>query len=252
VAPIRIIPRLDVKGSNVVKGIQFEGLRVVGKPGELARKYYNEGADEMLFMDIVASLYGRNNILSVVEEAAREIFVPMTVGGGIRTLDDIVAVLRSGADKVAINTAAITRPDFLREAANTFGSQCIVLSIEAKRQPGGLWEAYTDNGRERTGREVMDWVSQAVDLGVGEILVTSVDCEGQRKGFDMVLISEIRRRVSVPVIAGGGAGSADHVIGLATQGHADAVCCASIFHYGTCTLPQLKQSLSESGIEVRP
>ncbi len=249
--PTRIIPRLDIKGQNVVKGIQLEGLRIVGKPGEMAMRYYEQGADEILFMDIVASLYGRNNILSVVEEAARDIFVPLTVGGGIRTLDDIVAVLRSGADKVAINTAAINDPGFLKEAARAFGSQCIVLSVEAKHQPEGNWEAYTDNGRERTHRDVLDWVVEAEALGVGEILVTSVDREGTRKGFDTALMAEVRSRVGVPVIACGGGGEAEHVWGILKEGVADAVCCASIFHYGTCPLPELKRSLDDAGVAVR-
>lgn len=248
---IRIIPRLDIKGPNVVKGLQLEGLRIIGNPGELARRYYTEGADEILFMDIVASLYGRKSILSVVEEAARNIFVPLTVGGGIRTLEDIVAVLRSGGDKVAINTAAINNPQFLNEAAVAFGSQCIVLSVEAKRQPDGHWEAFTDNGRERTYRNVLDWVTEAEELGVGEILVTSVDHEGMRKGFDENLLREIHGRVRVPVIACGGAGGPEHVEALLRGPCADAVCCASIFHYGTCTVPELKNHLAEQGIEVR-
>lgn len=248
--PVRIIPRLDIKGPNVVKGVHLEGLRVVGKPGELTRRYYRDGADEIVFMDIVASLYGRNNILSVVEETARDVFVPLTVGGGLRTLDDIRAALRSGADKVAINTAAIKRPEFLTEAARTFGSQCIVASVEAKRRDGG-WEALTDNGRELTGVDVLDWVVEAERLGAGEIMVTSVDQEGTRKGFDVALLGEVRRRVRLPVIACGGAGEAEHVAALIDEGCADAICCASIFHYDTCPLPQLKQILAYGGREVR-
>ena len=200
-APVRIISRIDIKGSNVIKGIHLEGLKVVGKPGEMARRYYEQGADEIFYMDVVASLYGRNGILSVVEEAAREIFVPMTVGGGIRSVDDIVAALRSGADKVAINTAALKRPEFLSEAARAFGRQCIVLSVEAKRREAGTWEALTDNGREQTGVNVIDWVTQAQERGAGEILVTSVDMEGTQKGFDIELLKAIRDAVSVPVIA---------------------------------------------------
>ena len=182
----RLIARLDIKGSNVIKGIHLEGLRIVGQPGPMARRYYDEGVDEIIYMDTVASLYGRNNILPVVEDAARDIFVPLTVGGGIRTIDDIVAALRAGADKVAINTAAIARPDFLREAAETFGTQCIVLSVEAKRRSEERWEVLTDNGRERTGVDVLKWVAEAEQLGAGEILVTSVDAEGTRRGFDHV------------------------------------------------------------------
>lgn len=249
--PVRIIPRLDIKGPNVIKGIHLEGLRLAGNPGELARRYYDQGADEILYMDVVASLYGRNNILSVVEEAARDVFVPLTVGGGMRTLDDIVAALRSGADKVAINTAAVARPDFLREAAEAFGSQCIVLSVEAKRRGPGKWEVLTDNGRETTGRDVLDWVSEAEALGAGEILVTSVDTEGTGKGFDIELAAEVRRRVRVPVIACGGAGSARHVADLLIAADCDAVGCATIFHFDKCPLPVLKSALADSGIAVR-
>ena len=249
--PLRIIARLDIKGPNVVKGIHLEGLRVVGTPENLARRYYSDGIDEIVYMDIVASLYGRNNILSVVEAAAREIFVPLTVGGGIRTVDDIVAALRSGADKVAINTAAIARPQFIREAAEAFGSQCIVLSVEAKRREGGWWEALTDNGREQTGVKVLDWVAEAERLGAGEVLVTSVDQEGTKKGFDLELMEEIYRRVRIPVIACGGAGSPDDVAVLFSQQHADAACCATLFHYNLCSVPALKQSLKGRGVEVR-
>ncbi|MEE9209876.1 MAG: imidazole glycerol phosphate synthase cyclase subunit [Kiloniellales bacterium] len=250
-APIRIIARLDIKGPNVIKGVHLEGLRVLGKPGEMARRYYAEGADEIVYMDVVASLYGRNNILSVVEEAARDIFVPMTVGGGIRTLEDIVSALRSGADKVAINTAATKCPEFLRDAAEAFGSQCIVLSVEAKRRGPGKWEALSDNGRERTGLDVLGWVVEAESLGVGEVLVTSVDMEGTRKGFDVELIASVRERVRVPVIACGGAGGADHVNRLLDGSHCDAVCCASIFHYDLCPIPDLKRKLSAEGQAVR-
>lgn len=249
--PARIIARLDIKGPNVVKGVHLEGLRVVGKPSELARRYYEQGIDEIVYMDIVASLYGRNNILAVVEEAARDVFVPFTVGGGIRSLDDIVATLRSGADKVAINTAAVARPSFLHEAAEALGSQCIVLSVEAKRRAPGKWEALTDNGRETTGVDVLDWVVEAERLGAGEILITSIDQEGTKKGFDAELIAAIHERVRVPVIACGGAGTPDHVRDLIETGMADAVACASIFHYGTYPVPALKEHLSSHGITVR-
>lgn len=249
--PVRLIARLDIKGPNVVKGVHLEGLRIVGKPGELARRYYEQGIDEIIYMDIVASLYGRNNILAVVEEAARDIFVPLTVGGGIRSLDDIVAALRSGADKVAINTAAIARPAFLQEAAEALGSQCIVLSVEAKRRGDGKWEALTDNGRETTGVDVLDWVVEAERLGAGEILVTSVDQEGTKNGFDDALIAAVHKRVRVPVIACGGAGTAEQVRGLAETGTVDAIACASIFHYGTCPVPALKADLARHGVTIR-
>ena len=250
-APIRIIPRLDIKGENVVKGVRLEGLRVVGKPDDFARRYYAEGADEILFVDIVASLYGRNNILGVVERAAREIFVPLTVGGGLRTLDDIAGALRAGADKVSINTAGLRRPAFLAEAAERFVSQCIVLNLEAKRRGPGQWEPLTDNGRETTGRDALAWVEEALALGVGEILVTSVDQEGTRKGFDLDLVGEVRKRAKVPVIASGGAGAAEHVADCFRAADADAAACAAIFHYGVVPLPALKSALAMAGVVVR-
>lgn len=250
-APARIIARLDIKGSNVIKGIHLEGLRVVGQPGELSRRYYAQGIDEIVYMDVVASLYGRNNILGVVEEAARDVFVPMTVGGGIRTLKDVRDVLRSGADKVAINTAALARPGFLREIAESFGSQCVVLSIEAKRKERGHWEAYVDNGREPTDRDVLEWAQEAEAMGIGEVLVTSVDREGTRKGFDLELIEAVHDRVRVPVIASGGSGKADHVAEILRNGSAEAICCASIFHYEDCSVGDLKAALSASGLDMR-
>lgn len=250
-APIRIIPRLDIKGENVVKGVRLEGLRVVGKPDDFARRYYADSADEILFIDIVASLYGRNNILGVVERAAREIFVPLTVGGGLRTLDDIAGALRAGADKVAINTAGLRRPAFLAEAAERFGSQCIVLNVEAKRRGPGRWEALTDNGRETTGRDALAWVEEALVLGVGEVLITSVDQEGTKKGFDLELVAEVRKRAKVPVIACGGAGSVEHVADGFRVADADAAACASIFHYGVVPLPKLKVELARIGVTVR-
>jgi cyclase len=217
----------------------------------MARRYYEQGADEIIYIDTVASLYGRSNILPVVEESARDIFVPLTVGGGIRSVDDIVAALRSGADKVAINTAGIARPAFIREAANALGSQCIVISIEAKRRKAGKWEALTDNGRERTGVDVLDWARKAEELGAGEILVTSVDMEGTRSGFDHELLRAVRERVNIPVIGCGGAGTAAHVLEAVRQDGLDAVACASLFHYGHCSLPELKAELSIGGVNVR-
>ena len=249
--PLRLIARLDIKGPNVIKGIHLEGLRVVGNPGDVARRYYDEGIDEIVYMDTVASLYGRNNILGVVEEAARGIFVPMTVGGGIRTVDDVVKALRSGADKVAINTAAVKRPEFLREVADAFGSQCVVLSVEAKRRGDGRWEALTDNGREKTGIDVVEWVERAEQLGVGEIMLTSVDMEGTRRGFDLALYRAVRNRVRVPVIACGGAGAPAHVVALVTEDLADAVAVASLFHYQNLTVPAMKRALADRGVMVR-
>lgn len=248
----RLIARLDIKGSNVIKGIHLEGLRIVGQPGPMARRYYDDGVDEIIYMDTVASLYGRNNILPVVEDAARDIFVPLTVGGGIRTIDDIVAALRAGADKVAINTAAIARPDFLREAAETFGSQCIVLSVEAKKRGEERWEALTDNGRERTGVDVLTWIAEAEQLGAGEVLVTSVDAEGTRRGFDHDLFRAVRARVNVPVIGSGGAGQAVDIVAAVVADGLDAVACASLFHYEQCPPQMLKAHMADAGIPVRP
>jgi imidazole glycerol-phosphate synthase subunit HisF len=249
--PIRIIPRLDIKGSDVVKGIQLEGVRRVGLPGELARKYYAEGADEIIFIDSVASLYGRNSILSVIEDTAKDVFVPLTVGGGLRSVDDIRLALRSGADKVALNTAAVHRPDLIREAAETFGSQCIVLSVQAMKREDQSWEVYTDNARERTHKNISEWIEEAVDKGAGEILLTSINQEGSKRGFDLELYREIYSLVDVPIIACGGAGESGHVVQLIQDECVDAVACAAIFHYGHTSIQELKHDLSTHNITVR-
>jgi cyclase len=229
---IRIIPRLDIKGANLVKGIHLEGLRVLGKPEYYAREYFEQGADELMYQDVVASLYGRNSLLDIVSRTAQEISIPLTVGGGIRTLDDIRSLLRAGADKVAINTAAVARPDFIREAAHAFGSSTIVVAVEAIRENNGTYLAYTDNGREHTGLDAFAWAEQAAALGAGEIIATSVDREGTGTGYDTGLIQGIAARVSVPVVAHGGAGKPDDVV-TAVEAGADAVCLASILHYKT-------------------
>jgi len=248
---VRVIPRLDIKGPNLVKGVHLEGLRIMGKPRNFAARYHEQGADELLYMDIVASLYGRNNLTQIVSETARDIFIPLTVGGGIRTLEDIVTLLRAGADKVAINTAALRRPEFIREAARAFGSQCVVLSIEAKRQPDGRWECYTDNGRERTGVDSLDWARRGADLGAGEVLLTSVDQEGTRKGFDLELLARAAEGLGVPVIACGGAGSTRDLAAAVAAG-ADAVSAAHIFHCGICPISEAKKGLAAAGLPVRP
>lgn len=247
----RIIARIDVKGVDVIKGMHFDGHRKVGKPRFMAKEYYLDGADEILYMDAVASLFGRNSLFPLVAEAAHDVFVPLTVGGGIQSLDDIVTALRSGADKVAINTAAIKRPAFLAEAVQVFGRQCVVLSIEAKRDGKGSWEALTDYGREHSGKDAVAWAQEAACLGVGEVLITSVDCDGTCEGFDTELISQISERVSIPVIAGGGCGKAAHAVPLFRDRVADAVSCASIFHYRKQPIGELKQELAAAGIEVR-
>jgi cyclase len=248
--PPRLIARLDIKAPNLVKGINFEGLRVIGNPAEHALRYYADGADELLYIDIVASLYGRNSLTDLVERTAAQIFVPLTVGGGIRSVEDIQKLLRAGADKVAINTAAVARPELLREAAHVFGSQCIVLSVEAKKTGPSTWEAYTDNGREKTGLNAVDWIRRAVDLGAGEVLLTSVDCEGARRGLDLELIEAVAPHISVPLIASGGAGSAEH-ISSALAARADAVAVASLLHYKQESVQSMKTKLQALGIEVR-
>ena len=230
-ANIRIIPRLDVKGPNLVKGVHLEGLRVLGKPEDFAFSYYEQGADELIYIDVVASLYGRKNLLEIVKRSAKQIFIPLTAGGGIRTIDDIRDLLRAGADKVAINTAAIKNPQFIKEASRAFGSQCIVISIGAKHKGDNKYECMTDNGRERTGRDVFEWAIEAVSLGAGELLITSIDKEGTGKGYDTELIKKIADEVSVPVIACGGAGKVEDFFSVIQDGHADAISAASIFHY---------------------
>jgi cyclase len=228
---VRLIPRLDIKGPNLVKGIHFEGLRVLGKPESFAKFYYEHGADELIYMDAVASLYGRNSLLDIVEKTAREIFIPLTVGGGLRTVDDIRKVLRAGADKVSLNTAAIARPEIVREASRAFGSSTIVVSIEAIRKANGQYEAYVDYGRQKTGVDAVQWALRAVELGAGELMVTSIDREGTGKGFDLDLTRRISESVSVPVVAGGGAGTIQDIYDVIAQGGADAVALASILHY---------------------
>jgi cyclase len=247
--PTRVIARLDIKAPNLVKGIHLEGLRVIGDPAEHAVRYYQQGADELLYIDIVASLYERNNLTDLVAKTASEIFVPLTVGGGVRTVADVQSLLRAGADKVAINTGAVRRPELITEAARSFGSQCVVASIEAKRTPTG-WEAYTDNGREKTGLDVIEWAQRLVDLGAGELLLTSVDMEGTRKGFDLELIAALGPKLPIPVIACGGAGNIEHVA-QAVRGGADAVAVAALLHYKTETIGSLKAGLAASGITVR-
>lgn len=248
---IRLIARLDIKGPNLIKGIHLEGLRVMGSPNEHALRYYEQGADELIYMDCVASLYGRNSLDDIVRSAAKDVFVPITVGGGIRSVEDATRLLRCGADKVAINTAAVARPALITDISRRFGSQCIVLSVEAKQTGDGRWEAYTDNGRERTGLEVIDWVKRGVALGAGEVLLTSVDREGTRKGFDMPLVEAVSREVAVPVIASGGMGNAEDVIDVVVKAGADAVAMADILHYGRATVGDIRRAALFAGIQVR-
>ena len=279
---VRVIPRLDIKGPNLVKGVHLEGLRVLGKPEHFARHYYEGGADELLFMDAVASLYERNSLLDIVERTAREIFIPLCVGGGLRSIDDVATVLRKGADKVSINTAALRRPEMIDEVARRFGSSTVVVSIDAIKQADGSYECFTEGGREPTGRDAVGWAIEAAERGAGELLVTSIDREGTGKGFETDLITRIATSVPVPVIACGGAGTLDHVVEVVEVGKADAVCLASLLHYGAisdldfsgvdfseegnidfrrtgrgvsqisvATVHELKSHLAASGIQVR-
>jgi len=240
---IRLIGRLDIKGPNLIKGINLEGLRVIGSPNDYAFKYYNQGIDELIFMDCVATLYGRNHLAELIVRASKEIFVPITVGGGIRSTDDVFEILRSGADKVAINTAAILNPNLISKVSRSFGSQCMVLSVEAKKVGNNKWEAYTDNGREKTGLDVLSWVKQAVKLGAGEILLTSVDNEGTRKGFDVHLLKTITNEVSVPVIASGGMGNPNHLMEAVKLGNIDAIAMADILHYERYSFESISSSM---------
>ncbi len=248
---IRIIPRLDIKGPNLIKGVHLEGLRVLGEPSQFAQKYYGDGADELIYIDSVASLYERNNILSIVKQTAHDIFIPLTVGGGIRNVKDAYSALRFGADKVAINTAAVRDPKLITDIANDFGSQCVVVSIEAKNISPNKWECYIDNGREKTGVDVIEWVKTAQDLGAGEILLTSVDFEGTKKGFDIPLVNKVMNISKIPVIASGGMGTLEHLTNLIDETDVDAVAIASVLHYNLLTLFDIRQTISKMGFEVR-
>jgi cyclase len=248
---VRLIARLDIKGPNLIKGIRLEGLRVMGEPGLFAKKYYAEGADEIIYMDTVASLYGRNNLSGIVRETARETFIPITVGGGIRSVEDAKELLRAGADKVAVNTAAVARPELIREISNAFGSQCIVLSIEAKQKDGGGWEAYTDNGREHTGLDVIEWAKKGEELGAGECLLTSVDNEGTQKGFDIKLIKAVSKELKIPVIASGGMGTCDHLTQAVLEGGADAIAMAHVLHYKKLSLGEIRENGLKAGLDLR-
>lgn len=247
---LRVIARLDVKDESLVKGIQYEGLRRLGAPHDFALRYYEDGADELLYLDTVASLYGRNNLSDILARTASDVFIPITAGGGVRSVEDIAALLRAGADKVAINTAALRDPLLFSRGAQTFGRQCIVASIQAKRLPGGGWEAYCDNGREHSGRDAVAWAAEAVRLGAGEVLLTSVDQEGLLRGMDHELIRAVSHAVDVPVIAAGGfAGWAD-AVQAASEG-AGAVAVGSAFHYGKTQVRALKCQLRKRSVEVR-
>ena len=251
----RIIPCLDVDNGRVVKGVQFVDIRDAGDPVEVARRYDQEGADEITFLDITASSDDRETIVHVVEHVAEEVFIPLTVGGGIRSVDDVRRMLNAGADKVAINTAAVFNPDFVREATDRVGSQCIVVAIDAKKTSAinepVRWEIFTHGGRKPTGLDAVEWAQKMVEYGAGEILLTSMDRDGTKIGFDLELTSAIADAVTVPVIASGGVGTLDHLAEGVLEGKADAVLAASIFHFGEYTVEQAKKRMAERGIEVR-
>ena len=240
---IRLIARLDIKNSNLIKSIHLEGLRVVGDPNTFAKKYYQDGIDELVFMDCVATLYGRSNLYNIINTATKDIFIPITVGGGIRNLEDARNILNCGADKIAINTAAVIKPEFISELANVIGSQSVVLSIEAKKRDENYWEVYTSNGREPTGLDVFSWIKRAVSLGAGEILLTSIDKEGTRKGFDIELMRLASQKTDVPIIASGGLGNINHLVDVINIGKIDATAIADAIHYKRISVKELKNTI---------
>jgi len=250
----RIIPCLDVDNGRVVKGVRFVEIRDAGDPVEIARRYDEQGADELTFLDITASSDDRETIVHVVEHVAEEVFIPLTVGGGIRKVEDVRRMLNAGADKVAINTAAVARPEFVKEASDTFGDQCIVVAIDAKQVESGpspRWEVFTHGGRRGTGLDAVEWARKMASFGAGEILLTSMDRDGTRDGFDLALTRAVCDAVPIPVIASGGVGNLDHLVAGVRDGHADAVLAASIFHFGEFTVEQAKHCMRDAGIEVR-
>lgn len=248
---IRLISRLDIKGSYLIKGIHLEGLKKLGNPNEFAKRYYKDGIDEILYMDIVASLYGRNNLQEIIKQTVKDIYVPITVGGGIKSVDDVREILKCGAEKVAINTAATKNPELIKQVSKRFGSQSIVISIEAKKIHDNKWEVYTENGREKTGLDVLDWAQQVDNLDAGEILLTSIDQEGTLKGFDYNLIKTVSDNVSIPVIASGGMGNIDHAINVVKDAHADAIAIANVLHYEKMSANMIRHELINNNINVR-
>jgi len=248
---IRVIARIDVKNEFAIKGIHLEGLRKVGNPNVMARNYYNDGIDEIIFMDAVAAYYDRNSLSELIQDACKNVFVPITVGGGIRTIDDIKNALKSGADKVAINTKAVKDPNFIMQSSKIFGSQCIVSSIEAKLIKNGKWEVYTDNGREPTGKDVIEWAKHVGELGAGEIMLTSIDKEGTKKGFDIDLYKSVAKSVSIPIIASGGMGQGADAVELLENADIDAIATASVLHCKMESVQEIKNTLLQHQIKVR-
>lgn len=248
---IRVIARIDVKNEYVIKGIHLEGLRKVGEPNELAKRYYNEGIDEIIFMDAVAAYYDRNSLTQIIEKACEDVFVPITVGGGIRKIKDIKTALNAGADKVAINTQAIRNPKFITQASKIFGSQCIVSSIVAKEISNNKWEAYIDNGREPTKKDVIEWAKEVQELGAGEIMLTSIDKEGTKKGFDIELNKAVSKAVTIPIISSGGMKNSDNAIDLLLNSNVDAIATASTLHYNLESIDSIKEKIYKNNIKVR-
>lgn len=248
---IRIIPKLEVKGPHLIKGMHLEGLRIVGEPHRKAVEYYEDGADELIYIDLVASLYQRKYLLDIISKTADQVFIPLTVGGGVRTLTDFETLFRVGADKIAVNTGIVANPQLISQAANKFGSQCVVVSIEAQRK-GNTWEPYTDSGRTPTGLDVLFWAKEVVKLGAGELLVTSINQDGTSKGFDTELIYTISSQINVPVIGSGGGGLLEHFIPAISEGRTDALAIASALHFKKLTVAQIKQYLLTQKVPVRP
>ena len=248
---LRLIARLDVKGPDLIKGVQLEGVRKLGDPRVFAERYHEAGIDEIIFMDAVASLYDRAILYEIVERTAENVFVPITIGGGVHSVEDVRCLLRAGADKIAVNGAATRRPSLIGEIAGKFGSQCVVLQIDAKRRAGGGWEALCDGGRERTGRDVLEWAVEAENRGAGEILLTSVDREGTGLGFDVELVRAVSDAVDIPVIASGGMGGVDHLIDVVSKGGASAVAMARVLHTGALSLPAIRDVASLAGLPIR-
>lgn len=247
----RIIPCLDVTAGRVVKGVSFVELRDAGDPVEIAKRYDDQGADELTFLDITASSDDRGIIFRIIEQVASQVFIPLTVGGGVREVGDVRNLLNAGADKVSINTSAVVNPQLVADASARYGSQCIVVAIDAKQTALGQWEVFTHGGRKATGLDVIEWANKMQTLGAGEILLTSMDCDGQKKGFDLALTRAVTDALDIPVIASGGVGNLQHLADGVTQGGADAVLAASIFHFGEYTVQQAKQFMAQQGIEVR-
>ena len=248
---IRVIARIDVKNEYVIKGIHLEGLRKIGNPNKLAKKYYDEGIDEIIFMDAVAAYYDRNSLSEIIQKSCQDVFIPITVGGGIRNIEDIQIALNSGADKVAINTQAINTPEFITKASKIFGSQCIVSSIVAKKIAVNKWEAYIDNGREPTGKDVVEWAKEIEYLGAGEIMLTSIDKEGTKKGFDIELNQVVSEAISIPIISSGGMKNSDDAVELLLNSNIDAIATASTLHYKLESIYDIKHKLTQNNIKVR-